>query len=264
MKRLLLLLAIPVFIAPALASAQVYRYEAENGTRDGTVVQSSTSGYSGTGYVNFNNGNSVTVQANVPDGAYELWMGYNSPFGFKGYDFQVDGVSGSGGFDGNGSQWGVDRAGAFNLIGATNTLRINRGWGYYNVDYLELRPYTPPALLPVTTQLSDPQASRRTQMLMNYLVSQYGQKTLSGQQGDVGSNGSFPPADYLSKSGGIVPAIRGSDFIEYSPSRIAHGSNPNGETERMINWAKSTGGIPSMMWHWNAPTDLIDTSAHEW
>jgi mannan endo-1,4-beta-mannosidase len=139
-----------------------------------------------------------------------------------------------------------------------------RGWGYCNVDYFELRPYAPPALLPIATQLSDPQASRRAQMLMNYLVSQYGQKTLSGQQGDVGSNGSFPPADYLSKSGGIVPAIRGSDFIDYSPSRIAHGSNPNGETERMINWAKSTGGIPSMMWHWNAPTDLIDTPDHEW
>ena len=92
--------------------------------------------------------NSVTVQvqANVPDGLYELWVGYNSPFGFKGYDYQVDSVNGSGGFDGNGSSWGVDRAGLFSLTGATNTLAVNRGWGYYNVDYFELRPFTPPAL----------------------------------------------------------------------------------------------------------------------
>ncbi|HEY4235392.1 MAG TPA: glycosyl hydrolase [Lacipirellulaceae bacterium] len=248
----------------ATASAQVYSYEAETGTRDGTVIRTSTPGYSGTGYVNFDAGNSVSVQANVPDGLYELWLRYNSPYGFKGYDFQVDGVTGSGGFDGNGSDWSWDRAGAFDLTGATNTLTVSRGWGYYNVDEFQLRPFTPPTLLPVTTQLSDPHVNRRTQMLMNYLVSQYGQKTLSGQQGDVGSNGSFPLTDYLSKSGGIVPAIRGSDFIDYSPSRIAHGSNPNGETERMINWAKTTGGIPSMMWHWNAPTDLIDTVDHEW
>src|SRR6185312_4748599 len=66
------------------------------------------------------------------------------------------------------------------------------------------------------------------------------------------------------KSNNLVPAVRGSDFIEYSPSRISHGSNPNGETERIIDWAKSTGGIPTMMWHWNAPTDLIDTPGHEW
>ena len=153
----------------------------------------------------------------MPDGIYEFWVRYNSPFGPKGYDFQVDNVSGSGTLDLNGSSWSFDRAGAFDLTGATNTLTIKRGWGYYNIDSVELRPYTPPALLPITTQLSDPQASRRTQMLMNYLVSQYGQKTLSGQQGDVGSNEPFPPADYANKSGGIVPAIRGSDFIEYSP-----------------------------------------------
>ena len=245
-----------VFVAlalvPALA-AQVYRYRSRkrHARRHGRS-STSTSGYSGTGYVNFDNGNSVTVQANVPDGLYELWIGYNSPF-------RLQGIRLPGRRRKRQRRIRRQRQSAGVSIGPARSIsperptrsRINRGWGYYNVDYFELRPYTPPALLPVTTQLSDPQASRRTQMLMNYLVSQYGQKTLSGQQGDVGSNGSFPRADYLSKSGGIVPAIRGSDFIEYSPSRIAHGSNPNGETERMINWAKSTGGIPSMMWHWN-------------
>ena len=56
-------------------------------------------------------------------------------------------------------------------------------------------------------------------MLMNYLVSQYGQKTLSGQQHNSSENLSFPVEPYLSQSGGLVPAIRGTDFIEYSPSR---------------------------------------------
>ncbi len=179
----------------------------------------------------------------MPDGLYELWIGYNSPFGFKGYDYQVDSVSGSGGFDATSTNgWSTDRAGLFNLTGATNSLAINRGWGYYNVDYFELRPYTPPTLLPITSALVDAQADRPTQMLWNYLKSEYGHKTLAGLQHNSSDNLAFPVADYLSKSGGVVPAIRGSDLIDYSPSRIDLRREPaDNETEQTINWAKQTG-----------------------
>ncbi|MEX2091953.1 MAG: glycosyl hydrolase [Pirellulales bacterium] len=261
MKQATLLAAmLSIFVAGA-ARAQVFRIEAETGTLGNTTIQNSTSGYSGTGYVSFNSAiaNYVQVQASVPDGLYELWLGYNSPFGFKGYDYQVDGVSGSGGFDGNGTLFGVDRAGTFDLTGASNMLRINRGWGWYNVDYFELRPFTPPTLLPVSAQLVDPRADRRTQQLMNYMVSEYGHKTLSGQQHQSSQNLSFPVANYLSKSGGIVPAIRGGDFIDYSPTRRQYGSNPNNESEQTIQWAKDNGGVVSMMWHWNAPANLVNT-----
>jgi mannan endo-1,4-beta-mannosidase len=122
-----------------------------------------------------------------------------------------------------------------------------------------LRPATIHEPLPVSPQLVDPLATGRTQFLMNYLTSIYGTKTLAGQQSNSGQDGAFPSTSYLSKSGGLVPAVRGSDFIDYSPTRIAHGTNPNNESERIINWAKSTGGIPTMMWHWNAPANLVDT-----
>lgn len=248
------------------AAAQNYRFEAELGTLNGSFISSQTSGYSGTGYVSFNNeaAQSVQVQANVPDGLYELWVGYNSPYGFKGYDYRVDSVNGSGGFDGNGNSWGVDRAGLFSLTGATNTLAVNRGWGYYNVDYLELRPYTPPTLLPITNALVNAQADRPTQMLWNYLKSEYGIRTLAGLQHNSSDNLSFPVADYLTKSGGVIPAIRGSDLIDYSPTRVAFGENPQNETEQTINWAKQTGGVATVMWHWNAPANLINTPGKEW
>lgn len=245
---------------------QNYRFEAELGTLGGSFFANSTPGYSGTGYVSFNNETAqyVQVSATVPDGLYELWVGYNSPFGFKGYDYQVNQVSGSGGLDGNGSQWGEDRAGVFNLTEPTNTLRINRGWGWYNVDYFELRPFTPPTLLPVSNQLVDAEADLPTQMLMNFLVGQYGQKRLSGLQHNSSDNLSFPVANYLSQSGGVVPAIRGSDLIDYSPSRIAFGENPRNETEQTIDWARQTGGIATVMWHWNAPANLINQPGMEW
>jgi len=45
---------------------------------------------------------------------------------------------------------------------------------------------------------------------------------------------------------------------------VAYGANPNNETEQSIAWSQQTGGVTTMMWHWNAPTDLIDTPGHEW
>jgi mannan endo-1,4-beta-mannosidase len=99
---------------------------------------------------------------------------------------------------------------------------------------------------------------------MHYLASNYGSKTLSGQQHDSSKNLAFPTQAYLNKSGGIVPAIRGADFIEYSPSRIAFGANPNNESEQSIQWARQTGGIVTMMWHWNAPADLVNSQEWPW
>jgi mannan endo-1,4-beta-mannosidase len=252
---------------PALLHAQAFRFEAELGVRTGVDVSTSVPGYSGSGYVTGFDGDNdaLTINANVPPGLYELWVGYNSRYGHKGYGVQVGDERGDGYFDGTGqSEYAADRAGLFQLDGSNNALSIRKSWGYYDIDYLELRPATAREPAPVAPTLVDPLATPATQTLMSYLTETYGQKTLAGQQGYVGSGGSFPSPTYLARSAGLVPALRGSDFIEYSPSRRAHGASPNGETERIIDWAQQTGGVVSMMWHWNAPTDLIDQPGKEW
>jgi mannan endo-1,4-beta-mannosidase len=262
-----LIIAVAILLLAAPAPAQVYRYQAESGTYGGASFANSTPGYSGTGYITFNNNSTdsfVQVSAPVPQGLYELWIGYNSPFGFKGYDYQVNGAGGSGGFDGNGNQFGEDRAGVFHLTQPSNTLRINRGWGWYNVDYFELRPFTPPAIQPIAPQLTDELADSNTQTLMNYLTGIYGQQTLAGHQHKSSQNLAFPSSTYLSLSGGLRPAIRSSDFIEYSPSRIAFGANPRNESEQSIAWAKANGGVISMTWHWNAPANLVNSGDWPW
>ena len=144
------------------------------------------------------------------------------------------------------------------MTGGSSQASIYKGWGYYDVDYLEYRTFTPPALSPIAPVLSNPQADYPTQVLMNYLTSLYGNKTLSGQQHEASKNHAFPVQSYLDKSGGMIPAMRVSDFIDYSPSRILYGANPNNESEQSIAWAQQTGGIVSMSWHWNAPDDLVD------
>jgi mannan endo-1,4-beta-mannosidase len=261
------LIAAAVVLSAAPALAQVYRYQAESGSWGGATLETSTPGYSGTGYISFSNNSTnsfVQVSAPVPQGLYELWIGYNSPFGFKGYDYVVNGTGGSGGLDANGSQFGEDRAGVFHLTLPSNTLRVNRGWGWYNVDYFELRPFTPPTILPVSPQLTDPLADNNTRSLMNYLTSIYGQKTLAGHQHLSSQNLAFPSSTFLNLSGGLKPAIRSSDFMEYSPSRIANHANPQNETEQSIAWAKQNGGIVSMTWHWNAPANLVNSGEWPW
>ncbi|HEX6961807.1 MAG TPA: glycosyl hydrolase [Lacipirellula sp.] len=265
-SRPVVLCLLPLLLHEGVAQAQYHRYEAETAQiLSGVQVRNSVPGYSGAGYVtDFTNAaDYLQLQVNVPDGLYEMWVGYRSQFGQKGYTYRVDGETGEGMFD-QSHTFAADRAGLFNVRGATNTLAIQHNWGYYDIDYFEFRPFTPPQVAPVSSQLADEQASARTRFLMNYLVSIYGEKTLSGQQHDVGQNLPFPESDYLAKSGGLVPAIRGSDLMDYSPSRILRGENPQREVEQTIDWAKQTGGIVTMTWHWNAPANLIDQPGKEW
>jgi mannan endo-1,4-beta-mannosidase len=256
-----------VFAAIQTSDAAIYRYEAENGQLFGTQVSSSVPGYSGTGYVtDFNSGTNTDrfeLNVDVPEGLYEMWVGYRSQFGDKGYNFNIDGTAGSGMFN-QSSVFAEDRAGVFDISAGINTLEISQSWGYYDVDYLEFRPYSAPTLQPVSRQLTDAQADVRTQWLGNYMNGLYGDKTLFGLEHNSSANLAFPVQSFEDMAGGYVPAIRGADFINYSPTRVAHGTNPNNETEQTIAWAQQTGGAVSMMWHWNAPTDLIDEPGKEW
>jgi mannan endo-1,4-beta-mannosidase len=256
--RVMFALAAAASIAP-LAQAQSYRFEAETGTRSGVQVAASAAGYSGSGYITgFDNAaDRLQLQADVPPGLYELWVGYSAPFGKKGYGVGVGSEKGQGWMDATVNTFAADRAGLFEVGAGPTTLEIRSEWGYYHVDYLELRPATPRTPQPVTPLLSNPRATGPARHLMHYLTGIYGDKTLSGQQGPINSQ-------YLAMSGGLAPAVSGSDLIEYSPSRLQRGSNPNNETERMIDWTRQTGGIATMMWHWNAPTGLIDQPGREW
>jgi hypothetical protein len=105
--------------------------------------------------------------------------------------------------------------------------------------------------------LTDSNAASEAKSLMSFLVDYYGMQVLSGQQ-------DMSEMNYIHSVTGKWPAIGVLDLIEYSPSRIAHGSNPTGTVESYISWANSGNGILSSSWHWNAPTDLIDEPNKEW
>jgi mannan endo-1,4-beta-mannosidase len=244
-------------------------YEAENATRKFglSTVNTTTQGNSGTGYLTGfdNTGDRFEYDITAPSGIYELIVGYRVPTGWgdKGYKYRVGSTTGTGTLEESGV-FATDRAAILNLSGGSVTIGIEKDWGYHDIDYLQFKPFTPPAIQPVSTQLSDASASQNTRMLMNYLTGIYGQKTLAGHQHDASKNLAFPSSTYLNLSGGLKPAIRSSDFMEYSPSRLAYGANPNNESEQTIAWAKQNSGIVSMSWHWNAPANLVNSGEWPW
>lgn len=248
------------------ALAAPTRLEAESGTLSGVTVATTPPGYSGAGVVTgFDNAaDTITLTFTVPAGLYKVSLGYNAPYGNKGFELSINGAAASGILTGNGSSYGQADAGLFRLPAGSSTIVVKNGWGYYNVDYLELTPTTValPAAVPAT--LSDPLATPATKALLAYLRSQQGSKVLAGQHANP--QDTLADIRYLVRQTGREPALGSFDLIEYSPSRRQFGSDPTGHAEQYLAWAaKDQGrGIVSLMWHWNAPTDLINSAAEPW
>ncbi|MBE9583687.1 mannan endo-1,4-beta-mannosidase A and B [Mucilaginibacter sp. JRF] len=91
-------------------------------------------------------------------------------------------------------------------------------------------------------KLSNKKATKEARALYNYLLAINGKKTLSGQM-DVKWGDS--ELKYIQDVTGKQPAIRGMDFMDST-------ENVN-EVDHAINWWRK-GGIPTIMWHWGAPT----------
>ncbi len=98
-------------------------------------------------------------------------------------------------------------------------------------------------------------ADGNTKALFKYLLSIYGKNMLSGQQ-------------YLQKEEledwvyydvtGRLPAVRGYDFMDIDKPNCVH------QWERALNWAKKSGCIITMCWHWYAPDDMDDFEGCDW
>lgn len=74
---------------------------------------------------------------------------------------------------------------------------------------------------------------------MTFLVNNYGSKYISGQQDPASLS-------WVETNIGKTPAILGLDFIEYSPSRVEHGSTSTAVEDAIAFDAR--GGIITFVW----------------
>ncbi len=240
-------------LPPVLVPVVEGKAEAEDAVLNGVALDTTTAGYSGSGYVSgYDNAtDKIIFNVAVDPGLYELAIGYTSPFGDKGYDLQVNNESGGGMFTGTGEAFGTVTAGKYLLKEGITKITIGNGWGYFGIDYITLTPATVPLPTKTPKELADAQATVATKALFSYLTDIYGSKVLAGQQDNT---------DYIVEKTGKEPAVGAFDLMDYSPSRVEFGIDTLGLTQKFIDWAQKgkDNGIVSMMWHWNAPTDLIN------
>jgi mannan endo-1,4-beta-mannosidase len=225
--------------------------EAEKGKLTGVQIANTRAGASGSYVTGFDEDkDSVALKFNAKPGFYVVKVRYSSPGQQKGFGVDVNGRQTDGMFHPTGDGFDWQDAGLVELS-SSNTLTFRKGWGWYDLDCIKLVPTSPPpAPKPVPARACDPQATGPAKALLRRIASTYGRKMISGQY-------SFEDATFIKAATGRSPKILGGDFIDYSPSRLEHGSDPKGLTEKMIAAGKA-GSWLTFSWHWNAPSHLTD------
>lgn len=245
-------LLLALFLA-ASTFADTIHVEAEDAVLNGLTVESEIEGFSGTGYVaGFGDEATLSLDVELAQGVYEFGLRVLGPA--NGVHWQI--AVGSDTLDGRlvrmGGGFHERSGGHLWLPEGQHTIEIT-GDAQLRIDYLRLvrrkdLPSTPSA------ELTNPNATDATRALYQFLLSEYGRHILAGQQ-------ELREVEYIEDVTGYEVAIAGGDLIEYSPSRWERGARPNKDqnyasVEDYIEWAGDD-GIVAMMWHWNAPTDLV-------
>ncbi|WP_228078893.1 glycosyl hydrolase [Streptomyces profundus] len=241
---------------PVGAEAEVY--EAEDGELAGVEVDNTAPGFSGSGYVTGFDADDDQVTITIPEspgGLHELTVHYRTPSGQKNAVLLLNG-SGMGEITlPETDEFAALPAGKVLLQEGTNTLTVRSGWGWYEIDAISLEPAAERPPHQVTGEPVNPDASPEARSLLGYLTDHYGNGILSGQQ-DMAS------IEWIEENLGTSPAIAGLDLMDYSPSRVERGT-VGVDVDHALDWDEG-GGITTFVWHWNAPSGLIDEPGNEW
>jgi len=232
--------------------------EAEDGVLYGTQAASAGSGFSGSGYVTdfIADDAELTFQADgVQEGLYRAVIGYRASGGEKYTELFLNEAPAGKVHLVSSSEFAEAAAGKLYLNAGSNTISLKRGWGYYDIDYIKLQKTKAEAAHKVQAELVNPNATDEAKALMAFLADNFGKAVISGQQ-------DFGNIPWIEKATGKRPAIIGFDLIDYSPTRAENGAKSY-EIETALTWNR-IGGIVSFLWHWNAPTGLINEPGKEW
>lgn len=112
----------------------------------------------------------------------------------------------------------------------------------------------------------NPNASERTQKLLNYLSETAGKAIITGQHTQTNP---MEEIAYIREKTGKEPLLRGFEMLAYSPNiNYAEATEPcltevyenRGTMESALNWAKETDGIVTLTFHWFSPLGGHDKS----
>ena len=243
----------------AAATTFAAQYEAEDATLTKDAAIASDASASGGKYVKMNGGD-ITFEGVSVDkaGQYTVVIHYmNNYGGDKMNNVGVGGASSQVSFPVTDKNTFVDVETVLAFAAGTNTVAITNSWGWIDVDYIEVKPYEAKKFnlcnAPVTKN-----ATASAKKLYNFLVNNFGKKTISGVM--TGSMDNYTKGDVTQHedvkavftAGGKYPALVGTDLMNATGANKDEGWFQQ-YTEKAVDVAKSTwkkGGIPAFTWHW--------------
>ena len=237
-------------------------YEAENGklSNDMSVISDGNAS-GGKSVGKFENDRSYCqIKINVPsDGIYDIVIRSMGIGDSKENDIYTDGKK-VGTFTSENNKFSDYTVSAVSLTKGDHNIRIIKSWGWIELDKITVKTGAKisNSTYNVTSSLVNRNATANTKKLYSFLKDSYGKYVITGQQCDGGINGNEFKA--IKNLTGDYPALLGLDLMDYTPSRTAFGASSSA-VEKAIEFANK-GGIVTLCWHWNAPTEYLNSTAN--
>lgn len=237
-------------------------YEAENGklSNDMSVISGGNAS-GGKSVGKFENDRSYCqISITVPaDAVYDIVIRSMGIGGSKENDIYTDGKK-VGTFTSENNKFSDYTVSAVSLTKGDHNIRIIKSWGWIELDKITVKTGAKisDSTYNVTSSLVNKNSTANTKKLYSFLKDSYGKYVITGQQCDGGINGNEFKA--IKNLTGDYPALLGLDLMKYTPSRTAFGESSSA-VEKAIEFANK-GGIVTFCWHWNAPTEYLNSTAN--
>ena len=237
-------------------------YEAENGKFSGGVAVISNDSASGGKSVGKFESNSSYCQISITvpaDAVYDIVIRSKAIGSYKENDLYADGKK-VGTFVSKQDNFSDYTVCAVTLKKGSHTLTVKKSWGWIELDKVTVKTGAKisSSTYNVTSSLVNKNSTAKTKKLYSFLKDSYGKYVITGQQCDGGINGNEFKA--IKNLTGDYPALLGLDLMDYTPSRTAFGASSS-TVEKAIEFADK-GGIVTLCWHWNAPTEYLYSTAN--
>ncbi len=254
--------------------AEALRYEAEDAipADDHEIETLTDAKASGGKYVDMGSGNLLFTVDMPKDGYYTLFINYKLPSDrtSKIQNLTLNGNSAGQVSFGLTDEFTVIKgAGKIKLSKGTNTIGIEKSWGWVQIDYIEITEFeaTPWNISPTPVT---PEPTESAQKLYNFLYNNFGKHVISGVMTErpFENNGQYTPQNYetqtelsyIYEASGKNVVLVGFDFLH------ASGKNSDqqwyqGYTHASLEMAKTVwkaGGIPQFNWHWKDPMHEVE------
>ena len=244
--------------APQTPAPVAILCKAEDAKLFGNVrTATSASGYTGGAYLEGfeNDGDRCEFTVEIPaDGFYDLNFRTKYVGGYKENYVSLNGER-LGTVSTESSNFGNSMMERVYLSEGRHTVGFEKYWGWVLLDVLHITNSKPLdlSIFDVPATLVNPNATDRAKRLMSYLADSYGNVILAGQYSDKGLLAQESGVIYMTT--GKYPAVLGLDMMDYSPSRVLHGSTSSAVEHAVV--CDEHGGIVTFCWHWNAPEKYL-------